>query len=328
MHPSQVQRVLITGASGFVGCHLVRALAGRGGTEVRGVSLHRSWPWNAGDLADRVPLEAIDLGDTARLTRLLTSFAPTHIYHLAGYAEVSRSFQEPKAAWRGNLGATQSLYDAVLAWGGKPRILFVGTGAVYGQPEDAGKPLTESSVLRPNSPYASSKAAADLLSFELTCSRGLDIVRVRPFNHVGPGQSRKYALASFAAQIAAIEKGLQPPVLKVGNLWTQRDLTDVRDVVTAYISLLDRAPKGSVFNIASGHTLPMQQYLDHLLSLARVAVRVETDPALVRAVETSAVHVDSSALRTLTGWQPRFTLAQTMADTLDFWRSCPASELG
>jgi GDP-4-dehydro-6-deoxy-D-mannose reductase len=313
-------RILITGVTGFVGCHLARALLAQPDTRVHGVSLHSAWPAAGTDLVEPVPLVSSDLCDTQHLVDLLRHSQPTHIYHLAGYADVSRSFSEPEAAWTGNLTATQSLYHAVLEWGGRPRMLYVSTGAVYGEPEDPSQLIDERAVLRPNSPYASSKAAADVLSYEQTRSRGLDIIRVRPFNHVGPGQSPRYALANFAWQIAAIEQGRQPPVLRVGNLWTQRDLADVRDVVEAYRLLMDSARAGDVFNIASGVTLPMQTFLDRLLALSSARIRVETDPELLRKVETAAVRVDTSALRRLTGWTPRFTLEQTMTDMLEWCR--------
>ncbi|MCS6975691.1 MAG: GDP-mannose 4,6-dehydratase [Gemmatales bacterium] len=314
-------RILITGATGFVGCHLTRLLRQETSGELVGLSLHRQWPEHAPDLARSVPLVSVNLLEPDRVLEVLRDFAPTHIYHLAGYAEVSRSYREPDAAWEGNLTATRRLYDAVLTWGGRPRILYVSSGAVYGEPTDPTQPITERTELRPNSPYATSKAAADLLSFEMTCSRGMDIIRVRPFNHIGPGQSPRYALASFAEQLAAIEKGLQPPVLRVGNLASQRDLTDVRDVVAAYRLLMQRAQAGSVFNVASGITLPMQTYLDLMLGLSSVKVRVEVDPALLRPVDTATVRVDVSALKSLTGWQPRIPMAQTVADLFNYWRS-------
>lgn len=321
MSAAAKQRVLITGATGFVGCHLTRLLRQEVEGELLGLSLHRCWPEHAPDLAGQVPLVSVNLLDPARTLEVLRDFGPTHIYHLAGYAEVSRSYREPDAAWEGNLIATRRLYDAILRWGQRPRVLYVSSGAVYGEPADPEQPITERTELRPNSPYATSKAAADLLSFEMTCSCGLDIIRVRPFNHIGPGQSPRYALASFAEQLAAIEKGLQPPVLRVGNLASQRDLTDVRDVVAAYRLLMERASSGSVFNVASGITLPMQTYLDLMLSLATVKVRVQVDPALLRPVDTATVRVDVSALKSLTGWQPRIPMAQTVADLFNYWRS-------
>lgn len=315
------QRVLITGATGFVGCHLTRLLKQQGDCELLGLSLHRNWPEHAPDLVDQVPLVSVNLLHPDKTLEVLEGFRPTHIYHLAGYAEVSRSYREPDAAWEGNLTATRCLYNAILRWGEKPRILYVSSGAVYGEPTDPCQPITEQTELRPNSPYATSKAAADLLSFEMTRSRGMDIIRVRPFNHIGPGQSPRYALASFAEQLAAIEQGLQPPLLRVGNLASQRDLTDVRDVVAAYRLLMERAASGSVFNVASGVTLPMQTYLDLMLNLTPVEVRVEVDPVLLRPVDTATVRVDVSALKSLTGWQPRIPMTQTVSDLLNYWRS-------
>ena len=149
---------------------------------------------------------------------MLREAQPEQIYHLAGYANAGRSFAEADAAWAGNLTATRTLYDAVLRWGGGPRILFVGSGLVYGDSGDPAVHRDEQLLLRPTSPYASSKAAADLMSYQYSVNPGLDIVRARPFNHIGPGQQPQYAIPNFARQIVAIERGRMPPVLETGNL--------------------------------------------------------------------------------------------------------------
>lgn len=313
-------RVLITGVTGFVGSHLARALLARGGVELFGLARQTDRPVEATELDQRVRLFGCDLCDGEAIERILREVQPDHIYHLAGYSDAGRSYQEPDAAWQGNLAATRSLYDAVMRWGVRPRILYVGSGAVYGEPEKPESPVDERSVLRPNSPYAASKAAADLASYQYVCAHGLDIVRTRPFNHVGPGQSARFAVANFARQIAAMEKGLQAPVLRTGNLWTQRDLTDVRDVVHAYLLVMEHGVTGDVYNIASGQTLPMQTFLDRLLTLSRVRVRIETAPELIRKVETAAVRVDTSLIHRVTGWTLKYSLDQMLADTLDYWR--------
>jgi GDP-4-dehydro-6-deoxy-D-mannose reductase len=212
------------------------------------------------------------------------------------------------------------LYEAVAAWGGGPRILFVSSGAIYGEPADPSKAIDEQTELRPNNPYAASKAAADLLSYQTHRTLRLEIIRVRPFNHVGPGQSPAYAVANFARQLAAIERHESPPVLRVGNLAAERDLTDVRDVVRAYELLLERGTPGEAYNLASGRLRPMREYLQLLLSLSRAPVRVETDPNLIRKVDTSTAPVDATKLRTATGWVPQVTLEQTLRDTLEYWR--------
>jgi GDP-4-dehydro-6-deoxy-D-mannose reductase len=310
-------RALVTGATGFVGLHLLRELAAAGADAIIGLS--RDPPVPDASLPADVSLHQGDLLDAALLARVLADARPTHLFHLAGYADTGRSFQEPEAVWRGNLDATRSLYEAVHRAGLPTRILFVSSGTVYGEP-DTSQPVDETAVLRPQSPYAASKAAADLLSYQVSCAPGLDIVRARPFNHVGPGQSARYAVANFARQLAAIERGLQPPLLRVGNLSPLRDFTDVRDVVRAYVLLGEKGRKGEAYNVASGNSLPMSEVLRQLLSLCRIPVRVETDPLLVRAVEWAGVRVDVRALQTQTGWRPALPLRQTLEDTLDYWR--------
>jgi GDP-4-dehydro-6-deoxy-D-mannose reductase len=252
---------------------------------------------------------------------LLRRVQPAGIFHLAGYANAGRSFREPDLAWEGNFTATRSLYDAIVRWGGKPRMVYVGSGLIYGEPESAAQRLSESDPLCPTSPYATSKAAADLLSYQVTRSAGLHVVRARPFNHTGPRQAPDYAVPNFAKQIADIERGKQPPVLETGNLNALRDLSDVRDVVHAYTLLLEHGRAGEAYNIASGQARPMQFVLEYLLSLARVRIEVRQRPDPSRTAEPTAVCGDPSKLRRDTGWAPRFSIEQTLADTLEYWRS-------
>jgi GDP-4-dehydro-6-deoxy-D-mannose reductase len=314
-------RILVTGVTGFAGGHLAEALLARGGAEVFGLSRRGDWPDEWRHLAGRVQLRAADVGDGPQIEAALRETRPEQIYHLAGFAHVGQSFQQPDAAWAGNLKATRALYDAVSRWGGKPRILFVGSGMIYGDAESANAAQNEDTPLRPVSPYAASKAAADLASYQYTRAPGLDIVRVRPFNHIGPRQSPQFAVSSFARQIAAIERGRQPPVLETGNLTPRRDLTDVRDMVQAYILLMAAGRTGEAYNAGLGETHAMQEVVDRLLELARVPIEVRLKPGLVRATETMAVRADVARLRRETGWAPRFTLAQTLTDILDYWRS-------
>jgi len=323
-------RILITGITGFAGCHLAEALLAGKDVVLYGTSRRAQWPQHGQHLARRVTLKACDLCDGAAIEALVRAVEPEQVYHLAGYASPGQSFREPDAAWAGNLAATRSLYDAVVRWGGKPRILYVGSGLVYGDSETPDQAQNEHALLRPGSPYASSKAAADLASYQYTRTAGLDIVRVRPFNHTGPGQYPEYSIASFARQIAAFEKwqaGLlarpEPPYLKTGNLSPQRDITDVRDMVGAYVLLMEHGRTGDVYNAGTGETHSMQELLDHLLSLSRVQIEVRQEAELVRAAETNIVRADAAKLRGQTGWQPRMPLRQTLADILDYWRQQP-----
>jgi len=313
-------RILITGITGFVGSHLTRLLQARQAVELVGLAREVDWSGEVDERFRRIPVHSLDLCDREALRQLLERVQPQQIYHLAGFADTGGSFKDPEAAWTGNLTATRSLYETIASWGGRPRILFVGSGAVYGEPENAGCPLSETSPLRPNNPYAASKAAADLVSYQYHRTHGLEIIRTRPFNHIGPGQSARFAVPNFARQIAMIELERQAPVLHVGNLDTERDLTDVRDVVRAYELLMTKGQAGEVYNIATGVAAPVRMHLEKLLAFSRVLVRIEPDPELLRKVDTAAVRVDISRLRRTTGWSSQYALDQTLADTLSYWR--------
>lgn len=313
-------RTLITGATGFVGGHLAEALLAEGAGEVVGLSLHAEWPTAWGHLAGKVPLLSVDLTEPARVEAALRQVRPRQIYHLAGYAHTGRSFQEPDQAWLGNLTATRTLYDALARWGGPARVLYVSSGLVYGDPEPPVERCSEALPLRPASPYAASKAAADLLSYQVTRHPGLDVVRARPFNHIGPRQSADYAVPNFARQVAAAEAGRQEPVVVTGDLRPRRDLSDVRDVVRAYRLLMERSRAGEVYNVGSDTTHSMQEVLDRLLARARVRIEVRSRAAEQRPVETAVACSDSSKLRRETGWAPRRSLDESLGDILDYWR--------
>jgi GDP-4-dehydro-6-deoxy-D-mannose reductase len=313
-------RILVTGITGFAGCHLAEALLRRGGVELFGTSRRALWPAPWRHLQEQVVLRACELNDLGALDAAVRDIQPEQVYHLAGYAHAGQSFRDAEAAWASNLTGTRRLYDLLQRQARRARILYVGSGLVYGDAEDADYALDEAAPLRPTSPYASSKAAADLVSYQYTRAPGLDIVRVRPFNHIGPGQSSQYAVAHFAQQIAAIERGRQPPILETGSLSPQRDLTDVRDMVQAYLLLMERGRTGEVYNAGSGETHSMQEVLDRLLALARVPIEARQQPGLLRATETKVVRSDAGKLRTELGWQPRYQLVQTLADILNYWR--------
>jgi len=312
-----MMRILVTGITGFAGGFLAEALLQSRDVQLWGVSRPGTPPvvspavltWAACDLADRSAVMA-----------LIQQAQPDQIYHLAGYASTGRSYQEPDAAWEGNLTATRNLIAAVIAWGGRPRILHVSSGLVYGEPKDADQLVDEDAPLRPASPYAASKAAADLAVYQASRAAGLPIIRVRPFNHIGPRQSPDFAVSHFAQQLAAIEAGRQPPVVETGDLRPRRDLTDVRDMVRAYLLLMDKGKPGDAYNAGSGEARSMQEVLERLLTLSRVRpeVRQQTQPE--RAREAAALRADCRKLRAATGWAPHYSLDQTLTDTLEYWR--------
>lgn len=316
-------RILITGATGFVGGHLVERLRAEGGHTLVGLSRRETWAEEWTHLAGSARLVRAELVDLAAVEGLLREFQPDWIFHLAGYANPGRSFREPDACWADNLTATRSLYRAVERAKITPRILFVSSGLVYGDPVRAEEAFTEDSPLRPASPYAASKAAADVLSYQVTRHPGLDVVRVRPFNQIGPRQSPDYAVANFARQIAAIERGEQPPVLTTGDLSARRDLTDVRDMVRAYRDLIEKGVRGEVYNAGCGTTHPIERILNRLIELA--AIRVDVRPVLDpdRKGDTAVSRADTAKLFAATGWKPGTPLDQTLKDVLTYWRSVP-----
>src|SRR5208283_5015111 len=185
-------RILVTGCMGFAGGYLVEALLAQGGADLFGVGRRTQWPVELQHLNGRVTLRPCDLADRDAIEAVLREVQPERIMHLAGYPHVGRSFQEADVAWAANLTATRNLYEAVLRWGGRPRILYVGSGLVYGEGRSADELVNEECPLRPVSPYAASKAAGDLASYQLTRAPGLEIVLARPFNHIGPRQSPEF----------------------------------------------------------------------------------------------------------------------------------------
>jgi GDP-4-dehydro-6-deoxy-D-mannose reductase len=314
-------RILVTGVTGFAGGHLAEALLAQGDHRVVGVARRAVWLQSWRHLAERVELHACDVGSISAVEKMLRTVEPEQIFHLAGYPHVGRSFEEPDMAWQGNLTATRTLYEAVASWGGQPRILYVGSGLVYGENPKTAQGCTETEVLLPDNPYAASKAAADLVSYQYTRFPGLDIVRARPFNHIGPRQLPQFAVSSFARQLVAIERGRQQPILETGNLQTRRDLTDVRDVVAAYLLLMERGRTGEAYNVGSGASVAMQTVLERLIALSGAAVEVRQAATLMRATDTAVVQANADKLRRETGWSPRFHLDKTLNDLLTYWRT-------
>lgn len=319
--------ILITGATGFAGCHLVEHLHKKGYPSLHALARHDRWPVGFESVKSLAKLWTCNLTDASHVRHVIAQTKPKQIYHLAGSVDPAQSNRDPSLAWQGNLVSTQVLYSTLVELQIMPRILHVSTGAVYGDVRQTGQVINEQTELRPNTPYATSKAAADLLGYQIYRSHGLPIIRVRPFNFIGPGLPARFALAHFAKQIAAIERGLQKPVLRVGQLSTERDLLDVRDLVEAYVLLMDRGKPGEVYNLAYGQTYPMRWFLDQLLAHCSIPIEVQVDPTLLRPADTATVQVDLSNIRQTTGWQPKYQLAQTVMDVLNYYRSLNVSSM-
>jgi GDP-4-dehydro-6-deoxy-D-mannose reductase len=293
-------RVWVSGATGFVGSWLVPALA-RAGHAVVAVG------------------HEVEVCDAGAVAASVTKAQPDALVHLAGVASVARSLREPEHVARVNyLGVLHVLRAAAAAAPGA-RLLLVASGEIYGEAPAASKPLRfdESAPLRPATPYARAKAAADLAGAAFA-AHGCDVVRARPFGHLGPRQSDAFVAASFARQIAEIEAGLRPPVLHVGNLDAVRDLLDVADVVDAYLRLLDPSVPAAAYNVASGVGVPIRSLLELLLARSPAKPEIRPDPARWRPAGASVG--DAGRLARATGWRPRIPLPDTLEHLLAHWR--------
>ena len=311
-------RALITGAGGFVGGHLCAYLLAHTDWELTGTVYPR--PVEARPLESRLRLVHADLRDPEAVHTLVDEVQPDYIFHLAAQSFVPTSFADPWDTLENNIRAELNLLEAARWSGREVWVLVVGSNEEYGAPQPGELPQTEESPLRPNNPYAVSKVAQDFLGLQYYLAYGLAVVRVRPFNHTGPGQSPRFVVPAFAGQIARIEAGLQEPVLKVGNLDAARDFTDVRDIVRAYHLAVTRGEPGEVYNLASGRPQSVRGLLETLLSYSQVEIRVERDPARYRPVDTPVVYGSAEKFRRQTGWEPRIPFEQTLRDTLEYWR--------
>ncbi len=313
-------RALVTGVSGFVGGHLAEHLVGEGDLVV-GLSASGRWPGELAHLGKTVRIEPFDLveKDEDELAEQIRRKQPEVIYHLAAQSNPQGSMTDPRGTWTLNLVGSLNLLEAVKASGQKPRVILVGSGVSYGNPAPEFIPVREDCPLRPNNPYAASKAAVDLLGIQHHLAYGTDVVMVRPFNHSGPRQSSRYVLAALALQVAEVESGRRD-CLEVGNLGVVRDFTDVRDVVRAYRLLAQGGTPGEIYNLGSGQGVKIAEALEHLRSLAKTPVPVRVDPARVRPVDLPLLVADASKLRTAVGWEPRYPIEQTLADMLDCCR--------
>ena len=304
--------VLVTGASGFAGSHLLEHLSAR--TEV--VAWTRSAPPPA--LASLARWEHVDLLDRDRVRAAARALRPRRVYHCAGRPHVAESWTDSAAPLAANVRATHYLLDALRRADARSRVLITGSATVYAA---SPRPLDENAPIAPGSPYALSKLAQEQLGVRAIEEDGLEVVVTRSFNHTGPRQSPSFLAPAVAQQIARIECGTQEPVIRVGSVETQRDFLDIRDVVRAYDALMQTGRSGAIYNVASGVTRPVRELIADLVCRARVPIRIETDPARLRPNDTPMVVGDATRLRRSTGWYPRIPFEQMLDDLLAYWRA-------
>jgi GDP-4-dehydro-6-deoxy-D-mannose reductase len=319
-------RALITGITGFAGSHLAEyILAEQPGVEVFGTFRWRSRMDNVEHLDGRIRLVEADLRDYTSMHQALATSQPDVIFHLAAQSFVPSSWNAPNDTIVTNVTGQTNLFEAIRALKLDPVVQIACSSEQYGLVLPEETPIKETNPLRPLSPYAVSKVAQDYLGYQYFQSYGLKAVRTRGFNHTGPRRGQVFVTSNFCSQVAAIELGLQEPVIRVGNMEAIRDFTDVRDMVRAYWLAVTKAKPGEVYNIATGHGIHIREMLDLVLSFSRVEVRTEVDPARLRPSDVEILIGDSSKFRADTGWEPRIAFEQTVRDLLDYWRKVLAA---
>jgi GDP-4-dehydro-6-deoxy-D-mannose reductase len=313
-------RVLVTGIGGFAGPVVAAALVAAG-HEVHGLARRDGVPPRLAALGlAPEALHRADVTDEAAMSALVARLAPDALVHLAGLTFVPAAERDPRAAYRANVGGALAVLAAVRARAPRARVLAVTSGDVYGAVRREELPVGEDTPLRPLTVYGASKAAADLAAAQWARAYGLHVVRARPFNHTGPGQDAAFVCSALARQVALIEAGRQEPVVRVGNPDPVRDFSDVRDVAAGYVALVERGRSGEAYNLCSGEGVSIAEVIALLRSLAKVPVRVRSDPALRRPNDVPRIVGSHARATEHTGWRPRTPLVDTLAALLDDWR--------
>jgi GDP-4-dehydro-6-deoxy-D-mannose reductase len=303
----------VTGAAGFAGSHLLDALLTR-------VPLVAAWGHRGGSSAPqaadaRVSWTLIDRLDRDAVRGALAEIRPSVIYHCAGVAHVGEAWNAPARALQVNALGTHHLLEGIRDTGLTCPVLVTASALVY---RPSTQPLSEDDPIGPADPYGVSKVAQEMLALR---AQPAPVYVARPFNHAGPRQASSYSTSSFARQIAEIEAGRSAPVLRVGNLESRRDITDVRDTVAAYLAIVDRGTPARPYNVCSGHAYRVRDLLDVLVGLSRVSIAIEIDPSRLRPSDNPVVAGNRSRISSETGWIPEIPIERTLADLLNYWRS-------
>lgn len=305
--------VLVTGAAGFVGSHLLELLT-QDGTDIVAWQRPGTAPLVTGT---GVRWVTVEMHDRIEVAAAINDARPSAVYHLAGVPHVGDSWSHTRETFAGNVLATHHLFEALRRAALAPRVLVTSSATVYAPADRA---LREDDEVLPNNPYGTSKLAQEMVAMRAWEDDGIPGLIARAFNHVGPRQAPSFLAPSIARQIAAIEAGQLAPVLKVGNLEPTRDIMDVRDTVRAYRAMMQSAKPGTPYNVCSGRPVPVKELMHLFLQRARVPVTVERDPARFRPNDTPLILGDVTKLKTDTGWTATIPLEQTVEDLLAYWR--------
>lgn len=305
---------LVIGAAGFVGSYLIEEMYSCGIDSYATKLPHERLEH------ERAKVYDLDILSKEAIVTLLLEIRPDYIFHLAAQSSVGLSWKNPGLTVDVNIKGSINVMDAVRELYYKPRVLLIGSGEEYGHIRPGETPIREDNLLRPGNIYAATKACQNMIGSIYAQAYDMQMMMVRSFNHIGPGQAPMFVVSDFCKQVAEIEKGLREPVMYVGNLAAKRDFTDVRDVVKAYVGLIQQGVPGETYNMGSGHAVEIRKILDMIISLSEKEIRVEIDPNKIRPVDVPIIEADITKIHELTGWKPQIELNQTIGDTLDYWR--------
>ncbi len=310
--------VLVTGGTGFAGSHLIEELKADPELEIHTTNFGDLPNYMQGMLPEE-RFHQVDLTDYAATSELMKALSPTEVYNLAAFASAGDSFEKAAQVMQNNLNLQLNVLQAIKVHCPQARTLSIGSADAYGESlTEEEIPIDESHPFRPVNPYAVSKVAQEMLAAAYVRSYDLQIIHARPFNHLGPRQTTAFAIPAFAEQIVKVERGEQSSI-KVGNLSAVRDFSDVRDVVKAYMLLMEKGVVGESYNIGSGEGVSVQTVLDQLIKLADHEIKVEHDPSKDRPIDIPVVIANNRKIKQL-GWQPKFSLSETLAQVIMYWR--------
>ena len=310
-----MKKALIIGAAGFVGDYLIDHIQKNCIWSITVTKLPQETILKKG-----IEILNLNLMEPREVNSLLDQVQPDYIFHLAAQSSVALSWKNPGLTVDVNIKGTINLLEAIRSLKRQPRLLLIGSGEEYGHILKDDIPVNEETLPRPGNIYAATKACQNMIGKIYCDAYQMDIISVRAFNHIGPNQMPLFVVSDFCKQTAEIEKGIREPVIRVGNLSARRDFTDVRDVVRAYVLLMEKGAAGETYNVGSGTAISIQSILDIILHMTDRKIEVLIDPAKLRPVDVPIIEADISKLQAATDWRPEFSLSRTLEETLDYWR--------
>lgn len=308
-------KALVIGGGGFVGPYLVKHLTNDLGYEVTVTKTVKETL-----VMDNATVKDLDILDIDQIKALLEEEKADYLFHLAAQSSVAYSWKNPTLTVDVNIKGCINLLEAIRQVNKKPRVLLIGSGEEYGHIKKDECPIIEDNVVRPGNIYAATKSCQNMLGKIYSDAYNLDIMMVRAFNHIGPNQTPMFVVADFCKQVADIEKGIQEPVINVGNLSAKRDFTDVRDVVKAYAKLVAGGKRGETYNVGTGHAVAIEDILKAIIAMSDKEIEVKVDLAKLRPVDVPIIEPDISKIKKEVGWSPVIPLEQTLKETLEHWR--------